>query len=230
MSTVIGVDGAPGGWLAVIWGNDVRVQLLKNIRDVLAIPCGSVGIDMPIGLPVLSGRTAEKSARQLLKHRSSCVFAVPARATIEALDASYTEACTINQENSSPRRKISKQSFALFGKIRELDMVMTRVMQRQIHEVHPEVSFAVMNGGIPLGSRKKHEAGCTERISLLLKSGFPWASLPELHYRRKDVGWDDLIDACACAWSARRIREGTAITLPEEPDTDAKGLVMSIKA
>jgi predicted RNase H-like nuclease len=230
MKTVVGIDGAPGGWLAVMWGVDVRFQLFKSIRDVLDIATDVIAIDMPIGLPRLSGRAAEQAARQLLKRRSSCVFTVPARTTIEARDATFAQACAINEENSTPKRKFSKQSFGIFGKIRELDIVMTPAMQGRVHEVHPEISFAMMNDGTALETRKKDEAGRKQRTKLLLQSGFPWHRMPENQYPRKDLGRDDLIDACACAWSARRILEGKAMTLPQETETDAKSLVMSITA
>ena len=158
------------------------------------------------------------------------MFTVPARTTIEAREASYEEACSINQQNSLPRRKISKQSFAILGKIRELDDLITPAMQKRLHEVHPEVSFSMMNGGVSLKSRKKDDEGRKQRISLLIKSGFPWMLMPELHYLRKHVALDDLVDACACAWSARRISEGAAITFPHHQEYDARGLEMSIKA
>ena len=39
---------------------------------------------------------------------------------------------------------------------------------------------------------------------------------------------DDLLDACAACWSARRIAEGRAESLPREPHSDARGLRMQI--
>ena len=53
---------------------------------------------------------------------------------------------------------------------------------------------------------------------------------PQPRYRRADVGADDLIDACACAWSARRIAEGRAVSFPADPPRDARGLRMAITA
>jgi predicted RNase H-like nuclease len=44
------------------------------------------------------------------------------------------------------------------------------------------------------------------------------------------VGADDLLDACACAWSARRIAEGRAVRFPADPPQDARGLRMAIHA
>jgi len=41
-------------------------------------------------------------------------------------------------------------------------------------------------------------------------------------------GVDDLHDALAALWAARRIRAGTARTFPNEPPLDARGLRMAI--
>ena len=43
-------------------------------------------------------------------------------------------------------------------------------------------------------------------------------------------GVDDLHDALAALWTARRIRAGTARTFPDEPALDARGLRMAIVA
>ncbi len=39
---------------------------------------------------------------------------------------------------------------------------------------------------------------------------------------------DDLLDACAAAWTAGRVAKGAAERLPETPPTDARGLRMEI--
>jgi predicted RNase H-like nuclease len=229
MKTVIGVDGAPGGWLAVIWGKTVTHQLFRNLHDLLQLDAEIVAIDMPIGFPKLSGRTVEKTARQMLKGKASSIFSVPARAAIENEKASYHEACEINLQYSEPSQRFSKQSFNIFPKMRELDRLMTPELQVRIHEVHPELSFAEMNNRQAVLSKKSKPEGRQERIMLLEASGFPWQQLPRSTYLKKDVAENDIVDACACAWSARRILEGCALTIPDQPEKDARGLVMSIK-
>ena len=62
------------------------------------------------------------------------------------------------------------------------------------------------------------------------ESGFPLARLPVPATARMDVGADDLLDACACAWSASRIAEGRAFAFPQNPPRDARGLRMEINA
>jgi predicted RNase H-like nuclease len=229
MKTVIGVDGAPSGWLAVIWGKTLTHQLFRNLHDLLQLDAEIIAIDMPIGLPKLSGRTVEKTARQILKGKASSLFSVPARAAIENEKASYQEACEINLHYSEPPKKFSRQSFGIFPKMRELDYLMTPELQIRIHEVHPELSFAEMNNRQAVLSKKSKPEGRQERVNLLEASGFPWQQLPRSPYLKKHVADNDIVDACACAWSARRILEGRAFTIPDTSQRDERGLVMSIK-
>jgi predicted RNase H-like nuclease len=228
VKTVIGVDGAPGGWLAVIWGERVTHQLFPKLSDLLQLEAEIIAIDMPIGFPKLSGRTVEKTARQMLKGKASSLFSVPARAAIENEKASYHEACQINLQHSEPPKKFSKQSFNIFPKMRELDRLMTPALQARVHEVHPELSFAEMNNKQAVLSKKSTAEGRQERLALLEASGFPWSQLPCSTYLKKHVADNDIVDACACAWSARRILDGRAFSIPDTPERDAKGLVMSI--
>jgi predicted RNase H-like nuclease len=70
-----------------------------------------------------------------------------------------------------------------------------------------------MNDGLPLRHRKKSAGGALERIELLLRHGIELelgvaASAP----------LDDVLDAAAAAWTAARIAEGVARTLPEPPE------------
>jgi predicted RNase H-like nuclease len=228
MITVIGVDGAPGGWIAVSWGQTVQHRLYRTFADILREDAAIIAVDMPIGLPAMSGRKAERQARKGLGERQSSLFSIPARAAVMEVD--YRKACAINLSHSDPPRKIAKQSFHLFPKIREIDALMTPALQQRVHEVHPEVAFWVMNGHTSVPLPKKHEHGSEFRRKLLTDSGFPISDLPPATYLRKDVGSDDVIDACACAWVARRILEGRAMRFPQVPERDAKGLEMCIRA
>ncbi len=72
-------------------------------------------------------------------------------------------------------------------------------------------------------------AGQALRRDLLRRAGFP-LDLATQHIPAADVGTDDLIDACACAWSARRILEGRSLRFPADPPRDARGLRMEINA
>ncbi|WP_373505018.1 DUF429 domain-containing protein [Aestuariivirga sp.] len=233
MIPVVGVDGCPGGWIAVRWAESLTHHLCRSFSEVLAFDADIVAVDMPIGFPSGSGRLAEREARARLGERQSSVFSVPSRAAVMCLD--YRESCVANLLNSDPPRKVSKQIFHIFAKMREIDALMTPQVQSLVFEVHPELAFWVMNGEAPLNLPKKKKGsvypdGLDLRRDLLLKAGFPLQSLPPASYRRADVGADDLLDACACAWSARRIAEGRSLRLPADPPRDARGLRMEINA
>ncbi len=135
--TVAGVDGCRGGWVCVVIQADPpfseRAFVAETIGEILhhgAQPPAVVAIDIPIGLPERvagAGRACDIAARKVLGKRAASVFAVPARAVLAA--PNYAGACAAALAASDPPRKISKQMFHLFPKIREVDMVMTPEMQ-----------------------------------------------------------------------------------------------------
>lgn len=192
-----------------------------------------IAVDMPIGFPQLSGREAERAVRAKLGARQSSVFSVPSRAAVMCTD--YREACAANLAHSQPPKKVAKQIFHIFPKMREIDALLTPAHQSRIFEVHPELAFWAMNGEQSLALPKKVKGrpnlpGLDLRKALLQAAGFPLGKLPPVAYRASDVGADDLLDACACAWSARRILTGKARRFPASPPLDGRGLRMEINA
>lgn len=228
MTTVIGVDGCPAGWIGVIWSNTVEHRLFKSFEEILKLQADIIAVDMPIGLPPRFGREAETAARKILGKRKSSVFPIACRQAV--MCETYEEARHISRASSQPPKSPTKQSFGIFRKIREIDMLLTPDLQNRVHEVHPEISFWAMNGKRDMSSSKKSKQGLVDRQSALKAAGFPIDKLPTWSYRKSQVADDDLIDACACAWSARRIFRNEHVCFPEKPPRDAKGLVMCIKA
>jgi predicted RNase H-like nuclease len=235
---LVGVDGCPAGWVAVFVrpsGDEVRIALVPGFADVLA-QAALVAIDIPIGLPERTGqggRAAENTVRPLLGARQSSVFSVPSRAAVYA--ASYAEACSVALATSDPPRKTSKQLFNIAPKIREVDAVLRTApaLAHRAFEVHPELAFWQLNSRRALSEPKKVKSRCYEpglalRRSLLIDAGFP----AEAVYVRppKGAGPDDLLDALACAATARRLARGEARPFPDPPERDAYGLPMAIWA
>ena len=239
---VAGADGCPGGWLVVLsdtTGSErPTARIVAAFADILALPEAPrvIAIDMPIGLPERSGgggRVPDAAARAVLGKRQSSVFAVPSRSAVMAAD--YWAACDAALATSDPPRKVSKQAFQLFRRIREIDLLMTPGLQQRVFECHPEVAFWAMNASTPLDEPKKvksapWEPGLALRRRLLVTAGLPASFLAETRFRRSAAGPDDFLDACACAWSAARILAGTAVTFPAEPPLDARGLRQEIRA
>lgn len=233
LTAVAGVDGCRGGWIAVRWGGTLTHHLCKTFGEVLALDAVVIAVDMPIGFPQLSGRAVERQVRSRLGARQSSVFQVPSRAAIQCED--YRQSCAANLLHSQPPRKISRQIFNIFPKMREIDALMTPDLQARVFEVHPELAFWAMNAGQPLPLPKKlrsqpHGPGLDLRRALLAAAAFPLGDLPEATYKRAEAGADDLLDACAAAWSARRILDGKAQRFPADPPRDARGLRMEINA
>jgi predicted RNase H-like nuclease len=246
MTHIAGVDGCKAGWIAVTFPMAeprlAEARVFATFADIVAaLPTDSViAVDMPIGLPdrtIRGGRQPDWAARAFLGPCRSRVFPVPSRAAVDVPD--YTEACKVARDTSDEGRAFSKQAYGIFRKIREIDSLLrwTPALGSRVFEVHPEVSFAMMNNGLPVFEPKKkkgrvHEPGMQVRIKLLENQKFPVERLVETWKAQlpRGVGLDDLLDACACAWSAGRIARGEARVLPPEPGVDSYGLEMAIRA
>ncbi|MGE0238341.1 MAG: DUF429 domain-containing protein [Parvibaculaceae bacterium] len=231
---VAGVDGCPAGWIAALWDGDAQLttRLCASFAEVMALPARIIAVDMPIGLPERSGRPPEREVRARLGERRSSVFAVPAETAVYCLD--YRDACAVNLEHSDPPRKVSKQCFHLFPKMREIDALMAPAHQSRIFEAHPELAFWVLNGEAPLALPKKVKGqpfppGLDLRRELLRRNGVPVDRLAH-DYRHRDVGSDDLLDACACTFVAWRIHNRRSMRFPADPPLNARGLRMEINA
>lgn len=239
---VAGIDGCPAGWLIVVWSpgseSPPNVQITESFAGALALQpqLDAMAIDIPIGLPAAAGRggrACDVAARAVLGKRQSAVFAVPARVAV--MQTEFTIACLHALANSEPPRKVSKQCYNIFSKMRDVDTHMSPELQRYVIECHPELAFWAMNGEEPLVLPKKiksspNKPGLALRRRLLRSAGFPIDRLDELTFRRKDAGPDDLIDACACAWTAARRVRGEAKRFPDSPPHDERGLAMEIWA
>ncbi len=232
---VAGVDGCRGGWIVVLRpaGDPAKalVRLVPQFRDVLELPEAPImiAIDIPIGLPDISGlggRRCDIEARRPLGARKSSVFAVPARAAVAELD--YGAACRAAQRHSDPPRKISKQTFNLFAKIREVDALMTPALQDRVRECHPELVFWRLNGQRPLELPKKVNDGLALRRRLLVQAGYPNAIFSRQSIPKSAAGADDVIDAFANATAAADMVLGTAHRVPDTPLCDGRGLRMEI--
>jgi predicted RNase H-like nuclease len=237
---VAGVDGCRAGWIAVLRNvsdpKDLKLQLFEHFADLLSVQpdLKIIAVDMPIGLPDLlgpDGRGAEKAARKHLGLRQSSVFSVPSRAAVYEED--YKASCETSLKTSSPPRKVSKQCFYLFPKIREIDCLMTPALEERVHEVHPELAFWRLNEEAEMSLPKKVKSranpeGLDQRRDLLVSKGLPKPFLDQKPPR--GCGRDDLLDAAANSLIAERIFNRQAEPFPENYQRDGKGLRMAIWA
>lgn len=228
---LIGVDGCPGGWYAVHLekGDEITARVYPHFVDLLACVDDetTMAVDIPIGLLSMGSRACDVAARRALApKRSSSVFPAPLRPMLGK--ATHAEASAVRRDIES--KGMSIQSFAITKKVHEVDLALASLPDRAtgVYEVHPEVSFTYMNGGVPMSFAKKKAAGRAERSELLART-FGTAPARLIAARdRSAVGADDVLDALVGLWTAMRLRQGTAESLPPIPEVDQSGRRMAI--
>lgn len=228
MPVVLGVDGCRAGWVGVVWGSSTtRVEVAATIADLVrAAHVGRarlcvVGIDIPIGLPDTTSRLADRLARRRLPAgRTSSVFPAPTR--LATAQTTQVEASAANRE-ATGGTGLSIQAFHLVPKILEVDTFVRAGTPYPVVEVHPEVSFAAMDAACVVRS-KRTAAGADARAAALRSVGLE----PPAYVAGRGYGADDLLDACAVAWTALRVATGDAETLPDPPESFSDGLPAAI--
>ena len=236
--TAYGVDGCRGGWFAVALKQCVKAEwrVVATLGDLVKVAedADRIFVDIPIGLP--SGpeeRQCDKKAREMLgAPRASSVFRAPVRAVLGATN--YAQACEINRattQGNARGRGISKQTFAIVPKIREVDSLLrdSPKARRLVREVHPEVCFRAL-AGRAMKYRKKKPAGFNERREVLLHA---WPCVDSLIDKvlagtlRKHVARDEILDAAVADLTAcqdTKLLRG----LPEERVEDECGMPMQM--
>jgi predicted RNase H-like nuclease len=194
-------------------------ELVAMVRESLGLVV--VGIDIPIGLPDKTIRQADVLARKGLPGKSSSVFPTLTRAAYAA--DSRLAADSVNR--GVVGQGVGAQAFALRGRILEVDAWLRTRPTVTVLEVHPELSFSAM-AGAPIRAGKKTEEGRTERLAALAAAGIPRPSI----LQGQGYAADDVIDACAVAWTAARHTLGLARSLPDPPERFSDGLAAAIWA
>ncbi len=242
---VAGVDGCRNGWVVAFNpgdGRPITVRVMAHFADIITAPehPAVIAIDMPIGLPdriTGAGRGPEQAVRALLGPRRSSVFSIPSRDAVHVAD--YAACCALARATSDPSRAVSRQGFNIFPRIIEVDAVLrdNPDAAARTREVHPEVAFLAMNGGIPLPLAKKGKGdphskggspgtGADLRRKLLVAHGIPGDVVAAPPPRGAAV--DDYLDALAALVLAFHIAQGNGISYPAKPETDRFGLPIAI--
>lgn len=255
---VAGIDGAAGGWVMAVTGaqqgTPVEFSLFESFAELWTearqLGLVAVGIDMPIGLPSGVRRQADVAARELLGPRRSSLFWSPPLAALDAVD--YDLANHASREHLG--MGLAKQAYNLLPKIREVRTVLQPSdfgsdATPRAAEVHPELSFAVMAGSpgqsdadhrdgesmpvaAPLQHPKRFQAGIAERLALLAGcfEGILASALTPL-VGPPHAALDDVLDAAAEAWTARRVAAGRAALLGADGgggEVDSAGYPLAI--
>ena len=230
---VVGLDGAPGGWVGFIYDMNgyqcPKIKLFEDFQSVVNTRARIIAVDMPIGLSDEHNnyfmRTCEYEARKLLGARRACIFPSPVRSALYA--DSYAEACALNRNISG--RGLSKQTYNLNIKMRQIDTIMSPELENRVFETHPETIFTVL-AGHPAQFNKKTDQGRRERLALLQSHGLHPDLFEKSTFKRKQCQHDDIIDAALCALTAMRIAQKRAKCFPAKPPRNGEGLRMAIWA
>ena len=218
---MLGVDACRGGWIGILLSGPgsrpvalfaPTVSGLVTAAEQSRPDLAAVAIDIPIGLADRAPRQADLLVRAALGPRGSSLFPTPVRSALEA--TTHAVANATNREICGSG--VSAQAYALRTKVLEVDRWRTRQDAPPCWEVHPELCFTEL-GGAPARWPKRTWAGSVERQQLLLGAGIVLEG--GLGQAGGRAAPDDVLDAAAAAWTALRLRDGTARPTPEPPET-----------
>ena len=240
----IGVDGCKSGWFCVTLsqGRRPKWKAVEQLEDLLPYVGGSdrIFVDIPIGLLTdQSARACDIEARYKLRKRTilperiklpsrtSCVFSTPVRAVLGS--ENYEDAKRLNHKACGI--KITRQTWAIVPKIREVDELMRRneKAKRIVREVHPELCFWALNHRVHMTKSKGEDLGFNERMRVL-KAWLPEVEsiVTEIQGEKiSGVRRDDIVDALAAAITALA-DPSTQRTLPRNPPRDDCELPMEM--
>ncbi len=226
----VGVDGCKGGWFAIRLADDSwDTVIYKSMCDLWEQnkSAAMILVDIPIGLIDKGNeeRKCDVEARRLLgPGRASSVFPAPCRIALTA--SIYEEASAINRENTG--RGLSKQSYAIMPKIREVDELLSNdeSARKRIREIHPEICFWALNDKKPMVYNKKTGAGFDERRRLLSEaynSSDVIIKTSLKKFKRDQTARDDIVDALVGAITALRGYRYGIKSIPLKHEKNKKG-------
>lgn len=226
---VAGVEPCRDGWLVLggrVQGSTVSaeppfvaptflaVMDAKPAYDVIAvhIPIGLLSSDVP------GGRRCDREARKLLGWpRGAAILTPPTRGALGS--RSFAEA-------HRHTRGLSALQWGRMARIAEIDREVQPYWQRSVFEVNPELSFFQLNSEKPLTYGKRTQMGRAERVALL---GNRIIGVDQVVERRlPGVRREQLLDAAADLWTARRILGRGIARLPEDAEWDDLGIRMEL--
>ncbi len=133
------------------------------------------------------------------------MFNAPVRDVLSA--KTYDDALRISRLRCG--KGISKQTWHLVPKIAEVGAWLGAAPY-PVYEVFPEAAFGAMVGRVVAEPKRSRDGEEIRRRALDEQGIAPPA-------RVAGAGRDDLLDACAVAWSARRLAHGLGVCVPDPP-------------
>lgn len=230
---IAGVDGCPAGWICLIEEEETKrigSKIFPTFAELASVvEANVIAIDIPIGLTDSGTRDADREARRYLgQPRGTSVFPAPIRPLLSS--RSHAEAMKRSREIDG--KGVPAQAFAIYKQIIEVDdQLRARAdLRNRVYEVHPEVSFALWSGAPIVPGKRTSEGAAIRRALIDAAFGADAFETVRERYKKKEAADDDILDAFAALWTARRIVAGTARTFPDHPPHDSAGLPMRIVA
>lgn len=223
---VLGVVPARTGWVGALLdpsGHGTpaivsRAGLADLVQQAGEGRATVVAVAVPVGLPDDGPRDADRQTRSFMGAQGAGVFNAPVREAVYA--GSYGDANTLNREKVGSG--VARQAYELRAHIMEVDRLVRDDLTYVLVETHPEAGFTELAGG-PVESKRRSHTGGEERRALLAAAGIHAPTTAPI-----GVSTEDMLDACAAAWTAHRVKNGEARTIPEQPQTFSDGLDSAI--
>lgn len=224
---IAGVEPCPGGWLVVgarlqgITAHPTEPEVFPTFAEILDYrpSFDVIAIHCHLSFPeedTEGGRTCDKLARQLLGWpRSGTIQSPPSRHYLRTGDL-----------DARARKGLSPISARMLRRYAEVAEEMQPYRQRQVFEVHPELSFYQLNDDVPMQHSKRSPAGIEERRRLV-EARIPGADTV-LEASLPGVTLAHLLDATADMVTARRIAARAVDRIPEDPEWDEQGVRMEL--
>jgi predicted RNase H-like nuclease len=224
---IAGVEPCPGGWLVAgarlqgINAHPVEPEVFATFAEILDYrpSFDVIAIHCHLSFPeedTPGGRTCDRLARKLLGFpRAGAVTSPPSRHYLRTGDL-----------DARAKKGLDPISASRLRRYAEVAEEMQPYRQRQVFEVHPELSFYQLNDDEPMQHSKYTEEGVEERRRLVA-ARIPGietvleASIPGISLRH-------LLDAAADMTTARRIAARAVERLPEDPEWDEQGVRMEL--
>ncbi|MDC3132573.1 DUF429 domain-containing protein [Opitutae bacterium] len=199
----IGIDGCRGGWIIAWLKDDQHAEIfeVESLQPFLgkAPKKAVILIDMILYKDnEIAPRSFDQLAKSQLEKWHSRVFPAPPKEALKA--ENYFDACSVSFAYSG--KKISKQCYNLFPKIREANH--PSIPAKQLIEYHPEIAFKQLNQNTVIEASKKTELGRVLRKKTIANYLIDEPlKLHRINKKRKLWQPDDVLDALALAIVAK---------------------------
>lgn len=225
-----GIVPCPGGWLIVparLAGVTVVAddpEMASNLSEVLDYrpKFDAAAIFAPIGFfdePVAPFRPCDAEAQTIIGWpRNLAIRATPSRAAL----AAPTREAALELEPW-----LSRDDLRRFKQYREAEELFQPFHQRNYFAAHPDLTFAQMNGDVPLASSPYSSDGVVERMALI-RNKLPGLDETVMRTPPKGAAQVHLLQATALIWTARRAAGRAIQRFPMEPTWDTAGLRMEL--